>query len=654
MSASLRQYRGTSPPRRAGPSGLRARSSDALDLTGFVSQTQPDTVWGRGYGGAIGARFFGIVTFEGEAAWHGGVRDDLSMTTFTAAALVSPPIGPHHALRWPLRGDVPTDDSLRLGLRDATRLRRGCEDQHPDEPRDQGGVPRLQPVGDSTGTARSPLLGGRRALLLARIALPGRRLTDGCVLHFPPTMVFLNYATMQMTAKIVYYGPGLCGKTTNLQWIHQKTAPSSRGDMVSLETEADRTLFFDLLPLEVGFISGMRVRLQLYTVPGQVFYNTTRRMVLEGRRRHRLRRRQPAGGARCDGGVVREPQDEHEGARDVLRRHPPRLPVQQTRPAEHRAGGAPPASAEPGRRCPVLRGLGRPRRGSLRDAQGHLTPGPGLPAPEGGGRRQGEPCRRVFSQSLLASHGYAAQERRQTTRLGPRFGIPWRCLRHRSTPRRRRQCRCGVRRRGRLAEDRSAGVDAGRDQHPPTAREPATPGRTGASVRANTGLVGNCSAGSRVDHHRSGCATTISASHTGGRTGPGRGSAAPALGRSAPPPPAAPSRASAPASASRKPPVATPPKALPRRDPPSPAPAPDHPLSGLGPPPAAPRILTRRAAIEVPPGLLEGATEVRIHLGVVKDGKEQLVRDVSRAPVPDQGSSAPIALHLDVEVRPKR
>src|SRR5512145_2288457 len=95
-------------------------------------------------------------------------------------------------------------------------------------------------------------------------------------------MVFLNYATMQMTAKIVYYGPGLCGKTTNLQWIHQKTAPTSRGEMVSLETEADRTLFFDLLPLEVGFISGMRVRLQLYTVPGQVFYNTTRRMVLKG------------------------------------------------------------------------------------------------------------------------------------------------------------------------------------------------------------------------------------------------------------------------------------------------------------------------------------------------------------------------------------
>jgi signal recognition particle receptor subunit beta len=95
-------------------------------------------------------------------------------------------------------------------------------------------------------------------------------------------MVFLNYTSMQVTSKIVYYGPGLCGKTTNLQWIHRKTAPSSRGEMVSLETEADRTLFFDLLPLDVGMIGGMKVRLQLYTVPGQVFYNTTRRLVLKG------------------------------------------------------------------------------------------------------------------------------------------------------------------------------------------------------------------------------------------------------------------------------------------------------------------------------------------------------------------------------------
>jgi signal recognition particle receptor subunit beta len=96
------------------------------------------------------------------------------------------------------------------------------------------------------------------------------------------TVVFFNYTTMQMTAKIVYYGPGLCGKTTNLQAIHHRTAPQSRGEMVSLETETDRTLFFDLLPLEVGVIGGMKVRLQLYTVPGQVFYNATRKLVLKG------------------------------------------------------------------------------------------------------------------------------------------------------------------------------------------------------------------------------------------------------------------------------------------------------------------------------------------------------------------------------------
>jgi len=95
-------------------------------------------------------------------------------------------------------------------------------------------------------------------------------------------VVFFNYTTMQVTAKIVYYGPGLCGKTTNLQFIHQKTAPQSRGEMISLETETDRTLFFDLLPIDVGVIGGMKVRLQLYTVPGQVFYNATRKLVLKG------------------------------------------------------------------------------------------------------------------------------------------------------------------------------------------------------------------------------------------------------------------------------------------------------------------------------------------------------------------------------------
>src|SRR4029079_11814872 len=95
-------------------------------------------------------------------------------------------------------------------------------------------------------------------------------------------MVLFNYAAMQMAAKVVYYGPGLCGKTTNLHHIYGKTAPSSRGEMISLETETDRTLFFDLLPIDVGVIGGFKTRLQLYTVPGQVFYNTTRKLVLKG------------------------------------------------------------------------------------------------------------------------------------------------------------------------------------------------------------------------------------------------------------------------------------------------------------------------------------------------------------------------------------
>jgi mutual gliding-motility protein MglA len=95
-------------------------------------------------------------------------------------------------------------------------------------------------------------------------------------------MVLFNYSTKELTAKVVYYGPGLCGKTTNLQWIHEKLPIRNKGKMLSLATETDRTLFFDFLPIELGSIRGMKTRIQLYTVPGQVFYNATRRMVLKG------------------------------------------------------------------------------------------------------------------------------------------------------------------------------------------------------------------------------------------------------------------------------------------------------------------------------------------------------------------------------------
>jgi signal recognition particle receptor subunit beta len=95
-------------------------------------------------------------------------------------------------------------------------------------------------------------------------------------------MSLVNHSTREITAKIVYYGPGRCGKTTNLQYVHSRLPEERRGKIVSLATEKDRTLFFDFLPLEVGPISGFQTRFQLYTVPGQVYYNATRRLVLQG------------------------------------------------------------------------------------------------------------------------------------------------------------------------------------------------------------------------------------------------------------------------------------------------------------------------------------------------------------------------------------
>ncbi|HEX2120010.1 MAG TPA: GTPase domain-containing protein [Thermoanaerobaculia bacterium] len=95
-------------------------------------------------------------------------------------------------------------------------------------------------------------------------------------------MVLFNHATREMTAKIVYYGPGLCGKTTNLMVIFDKLDPKSKGKMLSLATKTDRTLFFDLLPVDIGKVGPFNVKIQLYTVPGQVFYNETRKLVLKG------------------------------------------------------------------------------------------------------------------------------------------------------------------------------------------------------------------------------------------------------------------------------------------------------------------------------------------------------------------------------------
>lgn len=95
-------------------------------------------------------------------------------------------------------------------------------------------------------------------------------------------MSFINYSSREINCKIVYYGPGLCGKTTNLQFIYNRTNPGAKGKMISLATEAERTLFFDFLPLQLGEIRGFKTRFHLYTVPGQVFYDASRKLILKG------------------------------------------------------------------------------------------------------------------------------------------------------------------------------------------------------------------------------------------------------------------------------------------------------------------------------------------------------------------------------------
>jgi signal recognition particle receptor subunit beta len=95
-------------------------------------------------------------------------------------------------------------------------------------------------------------------------------------------MSFINYSSREINCKIVFYGPGLCGKTTNLHWIYKKTNPDSKGKMISLATETERTLFFDFLPLALGEIRGFKTRFHLYTVPGQVFYDASRKLILKG------------------------------------------------------------------------------------------------------------------------------------------------------------------------------------------------------------------------------------------------------------------------------------------------------------------------------------------------------------------------------------
>ena len=95
-------------------------------------------------------------------------------------------------------------------------------------------------------------------------------------------MTFINYASREINCKIVYYGPGLGGKTTNLQYIYDSTAPTAKGKLICLATETDRTLFFDFMPLELGTVRGFKTRFHLYTVPGQVYYDASRKLILKG------------------------------------------------------------------------------------------------------------------------------------------------------------------------------------------------------------------------------------------------------------------------------------------------------------------------------------------------------------------------------------
>jgi mutual gliding-motility protein MglA len=182
-------------------------------------------------------------------------------------------------------------------------------------------------------------------------------------------MSLVNYASREITCKIVYYGPGRSGKTTNLQYIHGQVPDERKGKMVSLATETDRTLFFDFLPLDLGSVSGFQTRFQLYTVPGQVYYNATRKLVLQG-----------ADGVVFVADSQANLQEENlESFRNLQENllgagrgpaHPPHLfAIQQARPPRRRPGrGDGPLAQFP--RAAALRSARLRRRGSLRHTAG--------------------------------------------------------------------------------------------------------------------------------------------------------------------------------------------------------------------------------------------------------------------------------------------
>src|SRR5262245_11538444 len=134
-------------------------------------------------------------------------------------------------------------------------------------------------------------------------------------------MVQINFALKEVNCKVVFYGPGMSGKTTNLEIVHQKVPEENKGELTSISTDGDRTLFFDFMPLDLGNMAGRRTKFQLYTVPGQVYYNSTRKLVLQGGRRRHLRRRLEP---REDAGEHRELREPGREPARVRQEHPRR------------------------------------------------------------------------------------------------------------------------------------------------------------------------------------------------------------------------------------------------------------------------------------------------------------------------------------------
>ena len=198
-------------------------------------------------------------------------------------------------------------------------------------------------------------------------------------------MVFFNYALRKLNAKIVYYGPGLCGKTTNLVWIHDHFEGGERGKMISLATEGDRTIFFDLLPLEIGAIRGMDVTLQLYTVPGQVHYNSTRQLVLRGADGVVFVADSQRAMQGSNIGQLQEPPGEPPAAGYFPRRVSPHSAVQQARPSRCGTRGGTERPAQPllGAHLRGHRDRGGRRPG---DPRGHRQAGDAESAPALRGR----------------------------------------------------------------------------------------------------------------------------------------------------------------------------------------------------------------------------------------------------------------------------